>query len=45
MAFFIGMEVKALLIGQSVEPELKKRMVDFLSHMPHVDRVYSMLTL
>ena len=45
VAFFVGIEVKALLIGQSVEPELKEQMIDFLLQRAHVDQVYSLLTL
>lgn len=45
VAFFIGTEVKALLIGQSVEPELKRKMLEFLNARDHVDQVYNLLTI
>ena len=45
VAIFIGFEVKALLVGQGVEPAIKEKMVAFLQERDEIDRVYNMLTL
>jgi len=45
VAWFVAVEVKALLIGQSVEPHLLQEMRDFLNQRPEVERVYSLLTM
>ena len=45
VAFFIAIEVKALLIGQSADPQTRQQMNQFLSGCPQVDHVYKLLTL
>ena len=45
VALFIAVEVKALLIGQSVEPELRDALRDFIAARPEVCRVFSLITL
>lgn len=45
VAFFIAVEVKDLLIGQSVEPTELDKMKQFLNRRPEVDRVYSLITM
>jgi cation diffusion facilitator family transporter len=44
IAICIGIEVKSLLIGQGVEPELKKRMVASLEEEAKVAEVLNLLT-
>jgi cation diffusion facilitator family transporter len=45
IAFFIGIEVQALLIGQSVEPEQRIQMLEFLKKQDEIDEVFNLLTL
>ncbi len=45
VAFLISIEVKAMLIGQSVEPQTRKRMREFLEQRPEIETLYNMLTL
>jgi divalent metal cation (Fe/Co/Zn/Cd) transporter len=45
VAFFIAIEVKALLIGQSADPLTLRQMRQFLAERPEVEHVYSLLTL
>ncbi len=45
IAFMLAVEVKALLIGQGVEPHVHKKMKNFLLEQPEVDQLYSLLTL
>ena len=45
IAFFIGIEVKSLLVGQGVPPAVKQQMIRFLEARPEVDKVYNLLTL
>lgn len=45
IAFFIAVEVKALLIGQSVEPRVLDEMRSFLQQHPGVDELYNILTM
>ena len=45
MAFLIGIEIKALLIGQSVEPEQRKKMLAFFEEREEIDHVFNLLTL
>jgi cation diffusion facilitator family transporter len=45
IAIFIGVEVKALLVGQGVEPHIKARMVGWLENRSEVDRVLNIVTL
>jgi cation diffusion facilitator family transporter len=45
VAIGIGIEIKALLIGQSAEPETEERLRAFVLKQPGVERVYRLLTL
>ncbi len=45
VACFIGVEVKSLLIGQGVEPEIRRQMLEHLEAREEIDRVFSLLTL
>ena len=45
VAIGIGVEIKALLIGQSAEPEAARRMQEFLERQAGVEQVYRMITL
>ena len=45
VAIFIAIEVKALLIGQSVEPARKVEMHEFLQQRPEFDRLLNLITL
>lgn len=45
IAFLIGIEVQALLIGQSVEPRQRAQMLDFLQQRNEIDQVFNLLTL
>ncbi len=45
IAVLIGIEVKALLIGQGVEVKQKKEMLKFLNEQPEVTKVFSLITL
>jgi len=43
VAIFIGVEVKSLLVGQSADPAVTKKMCDFLEARPEVARVLNMI--
>ena len=45
VAILISIEVKAMLIGQSVEPRSRQRMLEFLEQRPEIDKIYNLLTL
>ena len=45
VAVFIAVEVKALLIGQGVDPQVKDAMLAFLGERPEIKRVFNLLTL
>lgn len=45
VAIFVGIEVKALLIGQGVEPREKDKMLNFLNDQPEIEQIYNLLTL
>jgi cation diffusion facilitator family transporter len=45
VAIAVAREVKALLIGQGVEPKRRAEMVAFLEARPEIDQVYNVLTL
>jgi cation diffusion facilitator family transporter len=45
IAVFIAIEVKALLIGQSVDPELKAEILQFLNARAEITRVFNLITL
>jgi cation diffusion facilitator family transporter len=45
VAVFIAVEIKALLIGQSVEPQVKTRMMAFLQGRPEIKQVMNLITM
>lgn len=45
IAVMIGVEVKSLLIGQSVEPALRKELVELIEAQPGVVSVYNVITM
>lgn len=45
VAFGIGVEIKGLLIGQSVEPEVQKAILAYLEARKEVARIFSVITL
>ncbi|MDX2349422.1 MAG: cation diffusion facilitator family transporter [Porticoccus sp.] len=45
IAILLGREVKALLVGQGVEPLVKKAMVNFLQQQSTVSNVFNVVTL
>ncbi|MDQ7048646.1 MAG: cation diffusion facilitator family transporter [Enterobacterales bacterium] len=45
IAIFLGKEVKALLIGQGVEPHIKKQMLQQLMQQKTIDKVFNFLSL
>lgn len=45
VAVFVAVEVKAMLIGQSVDPERQRQIRQFLDGRPEVARVISLITL
>ncbi|HEY5802100.1 MAG TPA: cation diffusion facilitator family transporter [Lysobacter sp.] len=45
VAVFVAIEVKAMLIGQSVDPARQKQMREFLDARPEISRVISLITL
>jgi cation diffusion facilitator family transporter len=45
VAFFVAVEVKDLLIGQSIEPRELEKMKQFLDRRPEVDKVYNLITM
>ena len=45
VAILLAIEVKALLIGQGVESQVRDRMQSFLQQRPEIDAVYNFLSL
>ena len=45
VAIGIAVEIKGLLIGQSADPEVEKRLRDFLQRQEGIERVFKVLTL
>ena len=45
IAVFVAVEVKALLIGQSADPERKAEILAFLEARPEIARVFNLITL
>ena len=45
VAVFVAVEVKALLIGQSVSPARRKAICEFLNARPEIREVYNVITL
>lgn len=45
VALLVGIEVKAMLVGQGVEDRVKREMILCIEHHPSVEKVYKILTL
>lgn len=45
VAFFVGAEVKALLVGQGVAPDVRKDMLQFLKQHSLIKQIYNLRTL
>ena len=45
VAIFVGIEVKAMLVGQGVEERTRQDMIDFLEQQPDVHKVFNCVTL
>jgi cation diffusion facilitator family transporter len=45
VAVFVAIEVKAMLIGQSVDPEVSTAIKTFFEERAEIDRVFSLITL
>lgn len=45
VAVMVGVEVKAMLVGQGVEPLIKHDMITFIESQSSIDKVYNLLTL
>jgi len=45
IALLLAVEVKALLIGQGVEPHVQEEMTTFLQERPEIEHVYNILTM
>lgn len=45
VAVFVAIEVKAMLIGQSVDPERQAQIKQFLDGRPEIDKVLNLITL
>jgi cation diffusion facilitator family transporter len=45
IAFLIGFQVQALLIGQSVEPDQRDKMLEYLEQRREIDQIFNLLTL
>ncbi len=44
IAFLIGIEVKSLLIGQSVDPVIREEMIQFLRSRDEIKQVFNLIT-
>lgn len=45
VAIFVAIEVKALLVGQGIDPARKRQLQQFLEARPEVERIISLVTL
>jgi cation diffusion facilitator family transporter len=45
VAVMIGIEVKALIIGQGVEPKTREDMLDFLNQRNEIEQIFNLLSL
>lgn len=45
IAIAIGVEVQALLIGQSVEPYIRSEMVSFIEGQPEIEKLFNLLSM
>jgi len=44
VALLVGIEVKSLLIGQGVDPQIHAEMVAFLNAQPEIHRIFNLIT-
>ena len=45
VAVFVAIEVKAMLVGQSADPEVQRKILAFLEARPAIERVVNLVTL
>lgn len=45
VAILVGIEVKAMLVGQGVEDDVKSKMMSCIENQPGVEKVYNLLTM
>ena len=45
VAVFVAIEVKAMLVGQSADPVVQRKILDFLEARPAIERVVNLVTL
>lgn len=45
IALFVAREIQALLIGQSIDPQRKAEILEFLTARPEIHRVFNLITL
>lgn len=45
VAIMVGIEVKALLIGQGVENSRRREMIEYLENEPSIENIYNLVTL
>ena len=45
VAILVGIEVKAMLVGQGVEDTVRKEMIAFAEQQPEVDKVLNLVSL
>jgi cation diffusion facilitator family transporter len=45
VSIFLAIKIEGLLIGQSVDPEVRKDIIDFLEVQPEVSRVLNLITI
>lgn len=45
VAIFIGVEVKSLLVGQSADPAVRKKLEEFIARRPEVTEVLNLITV
>ena len=45
VAVFVAIEVKAMLIGQSVEPAQREAIRQFISSQPEINQIYNLITV
>jgi cation diffusion facilitator family transporter len=45
VAFFVAVEIKELLISQSIEPSEIRQMKQFLNQRPEIDCIYNLITM
>jgi divalent metal cation (Fe/Co/Zn/Cd) transporter len=45
ISLFLGIKIKGLLIGQSVDPEVSQEITTFLEGQPEINKVLNLITL